>query len=250
MKKVLALLLFVVTISYANYEASFDNKLEGHDEFALDFEDEFSDEPIFDPLEGYNRFMTGFNDKFYLYVLNPVTDGYKFVTPQEFRDRLRDFFSNLMFPVRVTNNLLQGKFENAVEETGRFFVNTTFGLGGLFDAASNHGFKKHNEDFGQTLGHYGVGSGFHIVLPIVGSSNLRDLGGNVFDYFLSPLDYNNKSITIADSYETTLYLNVARTVNNYSYMVDSYELLKENAVDLYPFMRDIYEARRDKLIKE
>lgn len=250
MKKILLSLVLMVSFIHANLESGFDEEFDASDEFFFEFDDEFSDEAVFDPLQGYNRIMTGFNDKFYLYVLNPVTDGYKFVTPQEFRDRMRDFFTNLMFPVRLTNNLLQGKFENAVEETGRFFVNTTLGVGGLFDAASAQGFARHDEDFGQTLGHYGVGSGFHIVLPIMGPSNARDLGGKVFDYFLSPLDYNSKVYTISNSYEETLYLNVGKTINDYSYIVDSYELLKDNAIDLYPFMRDMYESRRDKMIAE
>jgi len=247
MKKILFMLLLPLSFVWANLEFGFDES-SSEEEYCFDFEDEFSDEPVFDPLEGYNRVMTRFNDKFYLYLLNPITDGYKFITPQEFRDRVRDFFTNLNFPVRLVNNLLQGKFNNAVEEIGRFFVNTTFGLGGLFDAASAQGIPRHDEDFGQTLGYYGVGNGFHIVLPILGPINVRDIGGRVFDYFLSPLHHNNEVCTIANNSEEALYLNVAKAINDYSYDVDNYELLRANAVDLYPFMRDMYEAQRDEAI--
>jgi len=247
MKKFFLLIFLSLSFVWANLESGFDD-LSDDEEYFFDFDDEYSNLSTFDPLEGYNRVMTRFNDKFYLYLLNPITDGYKFLTPQEFRDRVRDFFTNLIFPVRLVNNLLQGKFNNAVEEMGRFFVNTTFGVGGLFDAASAQGIPRHDEDFGQTLGHYGVGSGFHIVLPLMGPSNARDIGGRVFDYFLSPLNYNSKICTIPESSEEALYLNLAKTINDYSYDVNSYELLKTNAVDLYPFLRDMYEARRDEAI--
>ncbi|MGM0622566.1 MAG: MlaA family lipoprotein, partial [Campylobacterota bacterium] len=178
MKKI-AFLFFtlLLTVAFAQ-EGEFEDDFGAYEDFDHEMIGEFEkelDQEVYDPFQGYNRVMTGFNDKFYVYLLNPVTKGYKTVAPKQLRDRFSDFFHNLMFPIRFANNILQGKFEGATIEVGRFLFNTTFGVGGLFDAASAQGLKVYDEDFGQTLGHYGVGPGPHIVMPFLGPTNLRDL---------------------------------------------------------------------------
>lgn len=133
------------------------------------FESEFEETDVIqsDPLSGYNTFMTSFNDKVITYALNPVSKAYAFILPQAIRIALSNAIDNIEFPVRFANNILQGKFSNSTDELGRFVINSTIGFAGLADVASELNIPAHNEDFGQTLGFYGVDSGFHIVLPFL-----------------------------------------------------------------------------------
>ena len=217
-----------------------------------EFSDEFEVKEIYDPLNKYNRFMTVINDAVYEIVLKPVAKGYKKVVHVEIRESVRNFFNNLYFPVRFANNILQGKFYYASEEAGRFVINSTIGVLGLFDLAnSKFNLQAHEEDFGQTLGFYGVGSGFHIVLPLLGPSNLRDAISLYPDSFLSPIDYTDRDyFTITD---TVLEYAGAKAVEKTNYIsldIDAYDKLKKDSVDLYPYLRDIYEQHRESQIKE
>lgn len=214
-------------------------------DFDLEAEfEEASSNPPFDPLSGYNRVMTQVNDKVYFWALKPVAQGYRTVLPEPARLAVGRFFRNLLMPVRFTNNLLQLKPKQAATELARFAINSTFGLLGFADpAASNFDLQAYPEDFGQTLGHYGVGSGFHIVLPLLGPSNLRDTIGLIPDHFLDPITY-------VDGWETRLALRSYKAVNHTSLHIGEYESLKKDAIDLYPFLRDGYEQRRNKLIEE
>ena len=197
MKKLIFIILISI-LTYTNTSANekvplsnVEKKANVKNEFFDDFDNEFAkteEKHPFDPLSGYNRVMTTFNDKLYINVLNPVATGYSNTLPQSFRISVSNFFDNLLFPIRFVNNLLQFKFQNCTEELGRFVVNTIWGLGGFMDPASSElGWKAHNEDFGQTLGFYGVGEGFHVVLPFLGPSNLRDMVGLVADGYVSPI---------------------------------------------------------------
>ena len=219
--------------------ASFDEDFELEEEFG-----DSEETRVFDPLSGYNRFMTGVNDKIYFYLLKPTAQGYSAIVPEGGRLAVNRFFRNLMMPVRFTNNLLQLKPKEAGTELTRFLLNTTIGFFGFFDPAEEtFNLQAYPEDFGQTLGHYGVGSGFHIVLPFLGPSNLRDTVGLVPDHFLNPATHLNDS-------EARLAVRGYKTVNNTSLHIGEYESLKKDAVDLYTFLRDGYEQRRDKLIEE
>ncbi|MCK5110738.1 MAG: VacJ family lipoprotein [Arcobacteraceae bacterium] len=222
------------------------------DEFSDEFEDEDIEEES-DPFRGYNVFMTNFNDGFYIHVFDPVAKGYDYVLPEGARKSIKNFFHNLTYPVRMVNNILQGKFENAGEETGRFIVNTTVGILGFFDPAKEHfKLKPHNEDFGQTLGYWGVGSGYHIVLPFFGPSNMRDMLSMYPDSYVNPIVYNNEnnSINLTNSTDESLMLTAYQRLNDGSLKLGDYEELKKDAVELYPFLKDIYEQHRAKLIKE
>ena len=225
-----------------------------------DFDDDFDDfddasfeiKKVYDPLSGYNRFMTGFNDKFFVYVLDPVASAYDYVVNKEIRESIKNFFHNLLYPVRAVNNLLQLKFKNTLEETGRFAINSTIGLLGLFDPAKSwFDLEAHEEDFGQTLGHYGVGSGFHIVLPFLGPSNLRDALSLYADAYVDPIYYyKDRSYNLLENGETAIFIKSYDIVNDESLQLGDYKMLKEDAVDLYTYLRDIYEQNRDKKIKE
>lgn len=217
-----------------------------------DFSDEFKVEEVYDPFSRYNRFMTGFNDGAYEYVLKPVSKGYKSVLHVEVRESVRNFFNNLYFPMRLANNILQGKLLYASEESARFVLNTTVGIAGLFDPAKScFELQAHEEDFGQTLGFYGVGSGPHIVLPLLGPSNLRDTISLYPDSLLSPIDYSERSYwTLTDTLAEYLAAKSLENVNYISLNMDRYEKMRKDAVDLYPYLRDVYEQYRNKQIKE
>lgn len=219
------------------------------------FEDEFAQEEsvvLLDPLSGYNRIMTTFNDFLFEKVIFPIADVYADVVPKNVRVNTEHFFSNLYSPVSIVNNLLQLKIEYATHESIRLFVNTLMGLGGFIDVAkSEYGLEPHTEDFGQTLGHWGVGSGFHIVLPFFGPSNLRDALGVTVDYYLEPMNridprgYNALRTDFEAISQNALY-----RVNDASLNKGEYKILKKDALDLYPFLRDAYEQHRQKVINE
>ncbi|MBU2649097.1 VacJ family lipoprotein [bacterium] len=218
------------------------------DEFEAEFE--AAKQEVSDPLEGYNRAMTTFNDRLYLWVLVPVAKGYSAVLPEAPRRGVRHFFHNLLYPLRFVNNLLQFKIKNAGEETLRFVTNTTIGILGFWDPAKEwFGLRPHDEDFGQTLGFYGVGAGPHIVLPFFGPSNLRDTFSMVPDNFLDPVG-QAKPIGQTDSYVAEYGVRGFDAVNEASLRPGEYESLKKDAVDFYPFLRDSYEQMRNKQIKE
>ncbi len=216
------------------------------DDFDDDLEDEFqaSDSTKSDPLSGYNSFMTDVNDGIYTYALDPVARGYRYVVPESPRRGVVNFFNNIWYPIRFINNVLQGKIGNATEETGRFLINSTIGLLGFFDPAKDwFNLEAHPEDFGQTLGLWGVGAGPHIVLPFLGPSNLRDSLALVPDYFIDPITYVEP---VALSWGLVVY----ESVNDTSLHIGEYENLKLDALELYPFLRDAYEQNRIKKIQE
>lgn len=246
--KNLILILLLINFSFANEN--------NNDNFDEEFNSEFSTkkEEIFDPLSGYNRLMTSFNDKVFINVLNPVAEGYAYVTPETIRIGINNFFENILFPVRFSNNLLQLKFKNSSEELGRFLINTLWGLGGFMDPATKElNMQTHKEDFGQTLGFYGVGEGFPIVLPFLGPSNLRDMVGIVGDSYISPLSTTGDSdlrYKIPNNLVQELGIQTFNVVNSTSLKLGQYESLRKDALDLYPFLRDIYSQARKKQIEE
>jgi phospholipid-binding lipoprotein MlaA len=208
------------------------------------FEDLFGDEEeeeilIADPLESYNRAVFWVNDKFYRYLLKPVARVWRKV-PVPPRISLGNFFSNLFSPVRAANCLLQGKVDDFGNELGRFMVNTTVGILGFSDPAKRmSGIGPKKEDFGQTLGVWGFGQGFYFVLPLLGPSSLRDTAGFVGDIFLDPIYWSAPERQL-------LYLAIksGNFVNATSLDKDTYESIKEQALDPYLFIRNAYAQKR------
>ncbi len=137
---------------------------------------------VWDPLESVNRRIYHFNYRFDEWVFLPVVDGYRYITPQFVRSGVSNFFSNIGDVPNLLNSLLQFKGQRSMETTGRLLLNTTIGIVGLWDPATMMGLPKQSEDFGQTLGFYGVPAGPYVMLPILGPSNLRDTGGLVADF--------------------------------------------------------------------
>jgi phospholipid-binding lipoprotein MlaA len=202
--------------------------------------------PIADPLEPVNRLFFHINDKFYFWLLKPVASGYAAIFPQPVRVCVRNFFDNVATPIRAANCLLQLNLEDFGNETARFVVNSTVGLAGFFDPAKKrYNIKRQEEDFGQTLGSYGIGPAFYINWPVFGPSSLRDTIGTVGDFFLTPRTY---------LVEFPILVNVGlatyERVNNTSLMLGEYEDLKEAALDPYVALRDAYHQFRQEKIKE
>jgi len=227
---------------------------QANDEFSS-LDDEFASAKVeapWDPIKMYNVPMTQFNDFVYMYIMGPIAKGYRNIVNEPIRKGVSNVFHNLKYPIRFTNNLLQLKFNNAFEETMRFVINSTYGLAGFIDLAkSEGGLERHNEDFGQTLGFYGVSNDFHIVLPLLGQSNLRDVIGIFADGYLDPLYYAKKEdFNGFESDNAYLLLNTYKVINEYSFQVGSYENIRKDSVDLYILLKNIYNQRRNKLIEE
>ncbi|MCP4106382.1 MAG: VacJ family lipoprotein [Desulfobacteraceae bacterium] len=214
----------------------------------LDFLDEEEDMEIVrvaDPLILWNRAMFHFNDKFYLWVLEPVAKGYRTVAPEPVRSGVKNFFYNLKAPIRLVNCMLQGKMNKAGSEFTRFMVNSTIGVLGFGDPAENmlEIEAPSGEDLGQTLAFYGIGDGFYIIWPLMGPSSLRDSVGMFGDRYLNPVVYVEPS-------EAGLGARAVETVNGYSFRIGDWESLKGAGISPYEAVRDSYIQFRKKKIEE
>ena len=194
-----------------------------------------------DPWEGTNRAVYRFNETFDEYLAKPVARTYVKVLHQEIRTRIANFFSNLQDPLIGLNNLLQGKFEDGITDLARFVINTSFGLLGIHDVASDGGIEKHNEDFGQTLGRWGAGPGPYLVLPIFSSSSVRDGIGTGAEMWLDPMG-EIRPINLRNS------LLALRATNARAELLEASRILEEAALDKYVFQRDAYLQRRQNLV--
>ena len=206
-------------------------------------EGEASFKSISDPLEPMNRAFYHFNDKLYFWFLKPVATGYKTVVPQTARLGVRNFFYNLAGPIRMVNCILQGKVHEASYEFSRLIVNTTIGLGGLVDVASEGmDLDRYDEDLGQTLGTYGMGPSIFINWPFLGPSCVRDTVGFVGDSFLNPVNY------LVPQTKYKVAVKGGERINETSLTLGEYEDLKRSALDPYVSMRDAYYQYREKEI--
>lgn len=187
-----------------------------------------------DPWEGFNRRVFAFNDALDRAVLRPVARGYRAVTPQPLQTGVGNVFSNLGEPRTALNSVLQGKFGNAGIATARFLINTSVGIGGLWDFATHMEITGREEDFGQTLGVWGVGEGPYLVLPLLGPSTVRDTGGLPVDVYTYPLTY-------VEDDAVRIGLTALRVVDDRAGLLDQEELIRG---DRYSFIRDAWLQRR------
>jgi phospholipid-binding lipoprotein MlaA len=220
------------------------------------FEDPFASEEenseeytndIHDPIEPLNRVFFAFNDKFYFYVAKPVAKGWRKVMPEKARIGLGNVITNFMMPIRLVNNILQLDILGAGEEITRFLANSTVGLAGWFDLAAENGLPLDEEDFGQTLGEYGVGHGFYLVVPFLGPSSLRDTLGDSMDFYLHPFNY---TIVEGNPTEEIIGLKAAKIENTLSLDKDTYEKVVKESIDPYLFMRNAYFQLRESCQKK
>jgi len=193
-----------------------------------------------DPLEPANRKIEKFNRAFDKGITNPVARGYRFVTPDPLDKGISNFFGNIADINSAVNNLLQLKPKRAISDVGRICLNTTVGLLGLFDVASDAGLPSYKEDLGQTLGYWGVGETPYLVVPILGPSTLRDLAGEVGDTLINPVYFASQTVSWA--------LLTLDFIDFRADLLETSNVLEEAAVDPYAFTRETYlQIRRSKI---
>ena len=194
-----------------------------------------------DPLEIPNRFVFAANEAADVLVIRPAAEVYVGIVPDPVRDAIHNFIENLMSPIYIANNLLQGNVEGASHATGRFLPNTILGVGGLADVATQAGIPNAPEDFGQTLAVWGVGDGPYIVLPLLGPSNLRDTAGYAVDTVGDPVRIwaygtDNKGLLVARS--------TTNAVDRRSQILNEVDDLRRNSLDFYATVRSLHQQQR------
>jgi phospholipid-binding lipoprotein MlaA len=199
-----------------------------------------------DPWESMNRSVFSFNERLDTNVLKPVAKGYKWIMPDPFETAIGNVFSNLNDIPVTFNNILQLKFKNALRSSGRLLVNSTMGVGGMLDVASGMGLEKQNEDFGQTLGHYGISSGPYLVLPVLGPSSTRDAGGLMFDLASDPVAVG--SFFVAPFIGPVV--GSTRFADTRARLLENDKTLDEASLDKYEFIREAYLQRRRNLVHD
>ena len=197
-----------------------------------------------DPIEGLNRAIFSFNDSLDKAVFKPVAQGYRDYTPDPLQQGVGNFFGNIEDVVTTINDLLQFKFKQTGSDGLRVLVNTTLGIFGIFDVATRMGFEKHNEDFGQTLGRWGIDSGPYLVLPVLGPSTLRDTVGIVVDNSAFDPIYQIDHIPSRNS------LIVVEGVDNRAELLGASKVLEKAALDRYNFLKESYLQKRENDVQD
>lgn len=195
---------------------------------------------MYDPLEFLNRRIYWFNDKLDKMALKPIAKGYRKAVPEWGRLRVRSFLSNLSTPVDFFNAVLQGDVDQGFTSFWRFYMNTTFGVGGLFDVATLNGLEKRDEDFGQTLGFYGLGSGPYLVLPLLGPSSVRDAVGRFVDSTVDPFNYLDDTFVLARQ--------GVSVIDTREGLLELLDQIEEGSIDPYAAIRSMYlQNQNDKI---
>jgi len=222
---------------------AFGNEGEFHDPFATEEAPTQPQVKISDPLEPVNRAFFQFNDKLYSWVLRPISKGYRYVAPEPARQCIDRFFTNVKFPVRVVNNLLQGHFSGAGIETGRFVVNSTVGVAGFFDPAARWNLKPQPSNFDRTLAFYRLPTGIYLNWPVFGPSSVRGTVGLAGDAMLNPGMYIDPEWIGAAA-------SGLERVNGTSLHLEEYDALMNGTLDPYVAMRSAYFEHRQSAPKE
>jgi phospholipid-binding lipoprotein MlaA len=195
-----------------------------------------------DPIESFNRKSDQFNQDFDLAVAKPVAEGYRYITPSVVDLGITNFFRNLADIPSAANNLLQFKPGRALSDLGRVCINSTLGIFGLFDVASDMGIPNYKEDMGQTLGYWGMGDSPYIVVPFLGPTTLRDLLGRIGDTLINPISYPSQTAYLS--------LSALQFVDIRADLLEAGNVLDEAAVDRYAFLREFYLQKRQTMIKD
>lgn len=249
-KKILPIfiLIFSISNSYANENSS------NVDEFA-EYEKEFStsEEEVYDPFEKVNRKIFVFNDFIDRNVLTPVARAYGNYVPKVLRKSIHNFTNNLTLPISTLNSFAQGKVDNGLATFSNFLINTTLGVGGIFDVAGNKNITYEEEDFGQTFGHYGAKSGPYLMLPLIGPSNLRDVTGSGFSTAVDPMGFNLFQVGGSRNYvsaELRISNTLFSSVDKRESLLKVTDDLRKESFDLYATVRSLYiQTRTTKISK-
>ena len=236
-KKNVILIFVFVSLFTHNVSASEADQVNTNSE---DFETTSIEDEVYDPFEPVNRAIFSFNNVADRIILEPIAKGYKKL-PSPIQSGFNNFLSNLRVPLIVVNQLLQGQGENAAQSSGRFIVNSTVGVFGLFDVAERIGLEEKQEDYGQTLATWGVGDGFYIVLPLFGPSNLRDTSGMVLTMLTDPI--NAYAVNEGEAWLVPMRTAV-NAVDQRSKIIDEVNALRDNSVDYYAAVRSSYYQNR------
>jgi phospholipid-binding lipoprotein MlaA len=245
------ILFFIISIFFTGYASATDTLdvliKDKNPIYSDDYNHNFEEDrqQIKDPLYRFNKVFFQFNDSFYFLAVKPACKVYINIIPYSMRLGIKNVFSNIAFPIKFLNALFQGKIKKSGNEILRFTINSTLGVLGIFDNAENFfGISAiQEEDFGQTLGYYGVKNGLYLVIPFLGPSSLRDFPGRIIDSFLNPIYYiepNGLSIRVA----------MLDNLNYASFYFSSYEELIEMSFEPYEALKDAYFQLRLKKIKE
>ena len=237
------IILFFVFFSLLSYKV-FASEADQVNTDSEDFETTTLEDEIYDPFEPVNRAIFSFNNVADRIVLEPIAKGYKKL-PSPLQSGINNFLSNLRAPLVVVNQLLQGQADNAIQSSGRFIVNSTVGVFGLFDVAEKIGLEEKEEDYGQTLATWGVGDGFYIVLPLFGPSNLRDTTGMVLTMMTDPI--NAYAVSEGEAWLVPMR-TAANAVDQRSQIIDEVNALRDNSVDYYAAVRSSYYQNRNAAI--
>lgn len=197
-----------------------------------------------DPWESLNRTTFEFNEKLDKFVMKPVSQGYAFIVPEPIRDGVSNMISNVMDVPTAVNDLLQGKPQDSLDDLSRVFINTTMGIGGIFDVATAGGMDKRREDFGQTFAAWGIESGPYLILPLFGASSVRDTVGLGVDIMTDPL------FQLIKNRPLNLSITAIRFIDVRTKYLEGGDLLDQIVLDKYIFTRDTYFQRRRSLIND
>lgn len=248
MKSRLSILAAASSIAIGANLSAQDGGLDVEDLFDDEFEATETNVSINDPIEGFNRAIFNFNDGFYKNVGRPFANTYAKIVPDPIEAGIGNIFTNAKFPSRFVANVFQGRLGNAGKETGQFLLNSTVGIGGIVKVSDEfEALDTSKEDFGQTLGSWGIGHGFYLVLPFLGPTSLRDFAADFVDDAVEPIPSPNSQI---DDTTDRALLRAVEIINDFPFLMDLYESMSRSAIDSYASMRDAYAQRRARQVAE
>ncbi len=253
LKKTILAVIFAINIFALNQAIAQNTDKYDENEFeAFESLNKSDQIEIYDPYEKLNRKIYAFNDFIDRNTIEPVARGYRGYIPKPVRKSIHNFVTNINLPIAAINSFIQGKYSNGLATASNFLINTTLGIGGLFDVAGEKKIRYEYEDFGQTLGHYGVKEGPYLILPFWGPSNGRDLTGFAINATIDPMSFNQLKI----GGSTDAVSADARIANTLLYGLDLRESLlnpiadlRKDSFDVYAAIRSIYLQKRNSDIK-
>lgn len=229
------------------------DKQELEEDNDLETEININSSEIYDPFEKVNRQIFNFNEFVDKYFIEHIARGYRDYVPKSARSSIRNFLDNLLLPFTTVNSLLQGKGDNSMSSFSSFLINSTIGLGGLFDVAKNKGISYEKEDFGQTFAKYGFKSGPYLMLPLLGPSNLRDFGGNATTMLIDPLGFNVAGIGAKEEFfgnnDIIISEKIILIIDTRESLLDVIDNVRKDSFDPYATIRSAYAQRRNFLIE-